>query len=126
MLDQTPVRRHVHISAQTGAQLELRLLWFGRALAVRDGYIVTVDRHSNGPGRHVASIAYEMPLPSYARPPRSVSQGKVSQGNISQGNVAPRTTSQSPASQGHVRSPFSPGVWDRELGQEQGSSAGGM
>ena len=95
MLDQTPVRRHVDISAQTGAQLELRLLWFGRALAVRSGYIVTVDRRSNESGRHVASIAYEMPLPSYVRPPRK-----------------------SP--------PLRPGAWDRELGQEQGSSAGGM
>jgi hypothetical protein len=101
MLDQTPVRRHVDISAQTGAQLELRLLWFGRALAVRSGSIVTVYRHSGKSGRHVASIAYEMPLPSYARPPRK-------------------------ATQGNARSPFSPGAWDRELAQEQGSSAGGM
>ncbi|HKO94496.1 MAG TPA: hypothetical protein VJU61_25255 [Polyangiaceae bacterium] len=96
MLDQTPVRRHVEISAQTGAQLELRLLWFGRALAVRSGCIVHVDRRSSKAGRHVASIAYEMPLPSYARPPRK------------------------------ARVALRPVVWDRELGQEQGSSAGGV
>jgi len=101
MLDQTPVRRHVDISAQSGAQLELRLLWFGRALAVRSGYIVTVDRRSNESGRHVASIAYEMPLPSYVRPARN-------------------------ASRNQSQSPLRAGAWDRELGQEQGSSAGGM
>jgi hypothetical protein len=110
MLDQTPVRRHVDISAQTGAQLELRLLWFGRALAVRRGYIVTVDRHSSRPGRHVASIAYEMPLPSYARSARQVT----------------REASQREALQRQARSSLGSGAWDRELGQEQGSSAGGM
>lgn len=96
MLDQPPVRRHVDISARTGAQLELRLHWFGRALAVRSGYIVAVQRRPSQPGRHVASIAYEMPLPRYARPPRK------------------------------ARSPLDQGARDRELGQEQGSSAGGM
>jgi hypothetical protein len=70
MLDQAPVRRHVDISARTGAQLELRLHWFGSALTVRSGYIVAVHRRSCQSGRHVASIAYEMPLPQYARPPR--------------------------------------------------------
>lgn len=97
MLDRAPVRRYVDISARTGAQLELRLHWFGRALAVRSGYIVTVELHASRSGRHVASIAYEMPLPRYsARPQRK------------------------------AVTPFSPGAWDRELGQDQGSSAGGM
>jgi len=94
MLDQTPVLRHVDISARTGAQLELRLHWFGTALAVRSGYIVAVQRRSSQAGRHVASVAYEMPLPQYARPPR------------------------------RTRSPV--GAGEREFGQEQGSSAGGM
>jgi hypothetical protein len=94
MLDQAPVRRHVDISARTGAQLELRLHWFGRALAVRSGCIVAVHRRSSQQGRHVASVAYEMPLPRYARPPR------------------------------RARSPV--GAGERKLGQEQGSSAGGM
>ena len=96
MLDQAPVRRHVDISARTSAQLELRLHWFGRALAVRSGYIVAVHRRTCPPGRHLASIAYEMPLPQYARPPRK------------------------------ARSPLAPGAEARELGQVQGSSAGGM
>ena len=92
MLDQAPVRRHVDI----WAQLELRLHWFGTALAVRSGYVVAVHRRPSQPGRHVASIAYELPLPRYTRPPRK------------------------------ARSPFAPDARGQELGQEQGRSAGVM
>jgi len=95
MLDQAPVRRHVDISARTGAQLELRLHWFGRALAVRSGYIVAVHPRTCQPDRHVVSVAYEMPLPQYARRPRK------------------------------ERAPLGPDTADSELGQPQGSSVGG-
>ncbi len=59
------IRRQFDIVASTESQLELRLHWFGRALAVRRGYIVGVLRSQRGSGQHVASIAYEMPLPRY-------------------------------------------------------------
>lgn len=68
MMDEAPVRRHVNISARSGAQLELRLHWLTRALALRGGYIVATRRRSTGAGRHVAAVAYEMPLPKFARP----------------------------------------------------------
>jgi hypothetical protein len=71
MHDALPVRKHFDISALSEPQLELRLHWFGRALAVRDGYIVDVKRRRSGAGEHVASIAYEMPLPRYPRRPRA-------------------------------------------------------
>jgi hypothetical protein len=66
-----PVRKHFDISALSEPQLELRLHWFGRALAVRRGYIVDVQRRRSGAGEHVASIAYELPLPHYPRRPRA-------------------------------------------------------
>jgi hypothetical protein len=75
MMDEAPVRRHVNISAQSGAQLELRLHWLTRALAVRGGYIVATRRRSIGAGRHVAAVAYEMPLPKFARPLRAERRG---------------------------------------------------
>jgi len=70
MKDDAPVRRHVNISARSSAQLELRLHWFTRALAVRGGYILATLRRSSEVGRHVATVAYEMPLPKFARPGR--------------------------------------------------------
>ncbi|MEO8180741.1 MAG: hypothetical protein ABI895_18055 [Deltaproteobacteria bacterium] len=70
MKDEAPVRRHVSISARSSAQLELRLHWFTRALAVRGGYILATLRRSGEAGRHVATVAYEMPLPKFARPGR--------------------------------------------------------
>jgi hypothetical protein len=70
VMDQAPVRRHTEISAGSAAQLELRLHWFTRALAMRQGYIITVLRRLKGSGRHVATVAYELPLPRFARPRR--------------------------------------------------------
>jgi hypothetical protein len=64
MDDVQPVRKQFDISAPSEPQLELRLHWFGRALAVRRGYIVAVQRRQSGAGKHVASIAYEVPLPA--------------------------------------------------------------
>jgi hypothetical protein len=61
------IRRQFDIVASSESQLELRLHWFGRALAVRRGYIVAVLRSRSGRGAHVASIAYEMPLPRYPK-----------------------------------------------------------
>jgi hypothetical protein len=61
-----PVRKEFDIRAQNAPQLELRLHWFGRALEARSGYIVQVKRRRHQ-GEHVASIAYEMPLPRYGR-----------------------------------------------------------
>ncbi len=61
-----PVRKEFDIRAPSAPQLELRLHWFGRALEARRGYIVRVKRRRHQ-GEHVASIAYEMPLPKYAR-----------------------------------------------------------
>jgi len=60
------VRKEFEIRAPSAPQLELRLHWFGRALEARCGYIVRVERGRRGP-EHVASIAYEMPLPRYGR-----------------------------------------------------------
>jgi hypothetical protein len=71
MHDALPVRKHFDISALSEPQLELRLHWFGRALAVRRGYIVDVQRRRSGAGAHVASIAYELPLPHYPRRSRA-------------------------------------------------------
>src|SRR3954462_10014762 len=65
--EEAPVRRHVNITARSGAQLELRLHWFTRALAVRGGYIVALLRRSTGAGRQAATVAYELPLPKFAR-----------------------------------------------------------
>jgi hypothetical protein len=62
------IRRQFDIVAASEPQLELRLRWFGCALAVRSGYIVGVLRTRSGRGEHVASIAYEMPLPRYPKP----------------------------------------------------------
>jgi hypothetical protein len=70
MPDAYPVRKQFNICARSEPQLELRLLWFGSALAVRDGYIVAVKRQRSGAGRHVASIAYEVPVPLCAPRPR--------------------------------------------------------
>jgi hypothetical protein len=67
MDDVRAVRKQFDISAPSEPQLELRLHWFGCALAVRRGYIVAVQRRQSGPGQHVASIAYEVPLPAQAR-----------------------------------------------------------
>jgi len=75
MMDEAPVRRHVNISAQSGAQLELRLHWLTRALAVHGGYIVAARRRAIGAGRHVAAVAYEMPLPKFSRPSRGERRG---------------------------------------------------
>lgn len=69
MQDAVPVRKEFDIRAANAPQLELRLHWFGRALEARSGYIVRVERRRHC-GEHVASIAYEMLLPRYARPPR--------------------------------------------------------
>jgi hypothetical protein len=65
MHDALPVRKHFDISATSEPQLELRLHWFGRALAVRRGHIVDVKRRCSAPGEHVASVAYEVPLPPF-------------------------------------------------------------
>lgn len=67
MNDALPVRKHFDIVARSEPQLELRLHWFGRALAVRRGYIVDVQRRRSGVGQHVATIAYELPLPPSRR-----------------------------------------------------------
>ena len=64
MQDAPPVRKELVLRAPNAPQLELRLHWFGRALEARCGYIVRVERRRLG-AEHVASIAYEMPLPRY-------------------------------------------------------------
>lgn len=66
MQNALPVRKEFDLRAPSAPQLELRLRWFGRALEARRGYIVRLERRRHG-GEHVASIAYEMPLPSYGR-----------------------------------------------------------
>lgn len=66
MSDALPVRKQFNLRAESAPQLELRLRWFGHALEARCGYIVRLERRRHG-GQHVASIAYEMPLPRYAR-----------------------------------------------------------
>jgi hypothetical protein len=70
MQDALPVRKEFDIRAPSAPQLELRLHWFGRALEARSGYIVQVKRRRHL-GEHVASIAYEMPLPRYELKQRS-------------------------------------------------------
>jgi hypothetical protein len=72
MNDAPSVRKQFDIIARSEPQLELRLHWFGRALAVRRGHIVDVQRRRGGTGQHVASIAYELPLPCSSRRARSV------------------------------------------------------
>ena len=64
--DALPVRKEFNLRAPSAPQLELRLRWFGHALEARRGYIVRVERRRHR-GEHVASIAYEMPLPRYER-----------------------------------------------------------
>lgn len=66
MYEALPVRKYFDIRARDAARLELELKSFGRALQRRRGYILSVERCSSG-SEHVASIAYEMPLPRYAR-----------------------------------------------------------
>jgi hypothetical protein len=63
MADAYPIRKQFDICARSEPQLELRLHWFGCALEARQGYIVAVKRQRSGTGRHVASIAYEVPVP---------------------------------------------------------------
>jgi len=63
------IQRQFDIVASSASQLELRLHWFERALAVRRGIIVSVQRSRCGRGEHVASISYEMPLPRYPKTP---------------------------------------------------------
>lgn len=74
MQDAHAVRKEFEIRAPSAPQLALRLHWFGRALEARCGYIVRVDRGRRG-SEHVASIAYEVPLPRDGRrsrlPPRA-------------------------------------------------------
>jgi hypothetical protein len=81
MKQEAPVRRHVNISARSSAQLELRLHWFTRALAVRGGYILAMLRRSSGAGRHVATVAYELPLPKFTRPRRGAAAGDRAMGD---------------------------------------------
>jgi len=69
--DALPVRKEVDLRAPSAPQLELRLRWFGHALEARRGYIVRLERRRHG-GEHVASVAYEMPLPRYPRRGRSM------------------------------------------------------
>ena len=61
-MTERPVRRHVNISARDSAQLELRLHWFARALAERDGYIVSLLRRCSASGRPSATVSYELQL----------------------------------------------------------------
>jgi hypothetical protein len=65
---EAPIRKHVNISARDSAQLELRLHWFARALAEREGYIVALLRRPNASGRQVATVSYELHLPRLAKP----------------------------------------------------------
>jgi hypothetical protein len=66
MQDALPIRKQFDLRAPSAPQLELRLRWFGHALEARCGYIVRLERRRHG-HEHVASIAYEMPLPRYGR-----------------------------------------------------------
>lgn len=66
MQEALPVRKQFDLRAPSAPQLEHRLRWFGHALEARHGYIVRLERRRHG-GEHVASIAYEMPLPRYGR-----------------------------------------------------------
>ena len=63
-----PIRKQVNISARDSAQLELRLHWFARALAARQGYIVGLLRRAHSSGRQVATVSYELQLPHGAPP----------------------------------------------------------
>ncbi len=88
MHDALPVRKEFDICAPSEPQLELRLHWFGRALAVRRGYIVHVKRGRSHAGEHVASIAYEMPLPQFGRGrPRAGRKG--SEGTSGRSSASP-------------------------------------
>jgi hypothetical protein len=62
-MEQLPVRREVIISADSSAQLELRLQGFERALELRSGYIIAVRRDATPKGKLHAKIAYELTLP---------------------------------------------------------------
>lgn len=78
-----PIRKHVNISARDSAQLELRLHWFARALAERQGYIVALLRRANASGRQVATVSYELQLPHVrvpAAPQRQRSALQLSSG----------------------------------------------
>lgn len=66
MMAEQPIRKHVNISARDGAQLQLRLHWFARALAERRGYIVALSRRTGASGRQVATVSYELHLPRVA------------------------------------------------------------
>jgi hypothetical protein len=71
MDEELPVRREVEIRAGSVAQLQLRLHGFERALALRSGYIMTVEQRCTAEGQYIASIAYELTLPEWlpkARP----------------------------------------------------------
>jgi hypothetical protein len=72
MRDALPIRKEIDLRATSAPQLELRLRWFGHALEARRGYIVRLERRRLG-AEHVASIAYEMPLPRYGRRARQSS-----------------------------------------------------
>lgn len=67
MMDARSVRRQFDVSARSAPQLELRLHWFGLALAERRGHILAVQRSALTSGKHVASVDYEVPLPAYGR-----------------------------------------------------------
>ena len=88
------VRKEFEIRAPSAPQLELRLHWFGRALEARCGYIVRVERRRRGP-EHVASIAYEMPLPRYARRARlpALAEGGESLVGVGSAASAPQASS---------------------------------
>ena len=64
-MEQLPVRREVIISADSSAQLELRLQGFERALQLRSGYILEVRRDASPNGKLHANIAYELTLPEW-------------------------------------------------------------
>jgi hypothetical protein len=68
--EELPVRREVEIRADNAAQLQLRLHGFERALALRSGYIMTVQQRSTATGQHIASISYELTLPEWLPKPR--------------------------------------------------------
>ena len=77
MTDEAPVRKHVNISARDSAQLELRLHWFARALAERQGYIVELLWGCSTSGQQVATVSYELQLPR-AAPPAQRAHGRRS------------------------------------------------
>ena len=64
-MEQLPVRREVTISADSTAQLEVRLQGFERALERRSGYILEVRRDTSSSGKLYAAIAYELTLPEW-------------------------------------------------------------